>query len=396
MEVLVVESSEGVLWGLPYLLVRAGFSVDWIGASPRMRLSRFIRSLCVRETFQQIVQVACDRICQQPKPYDWVIAGDDQCLKALSDFEWPDGATPRLLAAAPDGNVSHIYSKIGLSQTLRDAGVRIPPFEVAANCVEAVTAAHRLGYPVLLKVDSSAGGIGVRQCVCDDDVMGHEDLFSHGPLLVQKKIEGQELDLSAIFFERELVHFSYSRIEKTLSPFGLSVLRTYLPSPLVSNEVFTELAALGRALGANGFSNISCIDAADGSGRYYFEADLRPNVWADFSRFYGEDAAVRIRNWFVRRTTLTRENASTRRESAPILIPYFLRLEFRDLVMNRYKVWRFIPLADPLIVLSLLTPVFTLGVARALFPRKMRSANQAPGGGCRHQAGLGPGSASWP
>ncbi len=98
------------------------------------------------------------------------------------------------------------------------------------------------------------------------------------PLLLQKKVEGTVLDLAAIYLEGELVHFSYAVVERGMGRFGPSVLRTYHASSAVEHAVFDELAALGRALGFNGFVNITCMDAADGSGRHYIEADMRPNA----------------------------------------------------------------------------------------------------------------------
>jgi hypothetical protein len=377
MEALVVVGSKGSIWGLANLLSRAGFSVDWIAISPLMRSSRFVRSMSVMGSFEETLQFARDLICTRAKPYDWVIPGDDETAKALGEFDWPCERKPKLLTTSTAGGVSHIFSKIGLSQVLREGGVQTPPFEIAGSSAEAAMAAQRLGYPVLLKVDQSAGGVGVHQSFCAGDVSRLENLFAGGPLLIQKWIEGRELDLSAIYLNHELVHFSCARIESTLTRFGLSVVRTYYPLPLVSEQIFEELATLGHLLGANGFTNISCIEAADGSGRYFFEVDMRPNAWMDYSRFYGEDAAVRIRNWFLTGAVLTKEGAGNGKKAAPIVIPYFLRMNFQDLARNRHGVWKFIPLADGWVVLRLLAPIGMQGMAemtRLIVPRKMRPA----------------------
>ena len=66
----------------------------------------------------------------------------------------------------------------------------------------------------------------------------------------------------------ELIHFSYSTMDKVVSNrFGPSSLRTYRPLCRVERLVFDWIRALGKALGADGFCNICCIDADDGSGR---------------------------------------------------------------------------------------------------------------------------------
>jgi len=46
--------------------------------------------------------------------------------------------------------------------------------------------------------------------------------------LVQKKIEGTELDLSGFYREGKLIYFTHSKIEKvSQNKFGPSLLRTY-------------------------------------------------------------------------------------------------------------------------------------------------------------------------
>ena len=83
-----------------------------------------------------------------------------------------------------------------------------------------MTAAKQLGYPIFLKEDASGGGSGVHRCECDGDVLQHEGLFSAEPVLVQKEIIGRELDLSAIYVEHQLVHFAFSRVERSYEHFG--------------------------------------------------------------------------------------------------------------------------------------------------------------------------------
>ena len=226
---------------------------------------------------------------------------------------------------------------------------------------------------MLVKKDANNGGNGVYRCESAGDVWKLKAALGHGPLLVQQLIAGKEVDLSAIFFEQKLVHFAYSVIERTVpGNTALSALRTYYPLPLAGEEVFEEVAALGRALDANGFVNISCIEAEDGSGRYFFEADMRPNVWVDVSRFYGEDAAERIRGWFAEGEYLRRESIGGAASCVPVLIPYFKRIARWELLVNRYNVWRFIPWIETSVVLRLLCSRAVMPVARSVVPHGVR------------------------
>ena len=357
MEALVIARTTIPAWDILHLLSRAGFSVDIVTTSRYLGLSRFARTVHTVAS-EALASSAYEVVRIRNKPYDWVMATDDLTLRALAQLEWPSGMRLKFLPSTTPENLHHLCSKIGLSRVLSAGGIRTPPFRIARDHKEAIEAASAIGYPVMLKVDFSSGGEGVHACAEDADVVGLGHLFGEHPLLVQKKIEGTELDLSAIFFDGELVHFTYSTFERTLKRFGVSAVRTYYPLALVPGEIFTEVAALGNVLGASGFVNITCIKAADGT-RNYIEADMRPNAWADFSRFFGEDAAPRIRDWFGSRVRLTMANAAgVGAGQVPLMIPYFLRLECWELLTNRYAVWQFIPFADARLVRRLLLVKF--------------------------------------
>lgn len=371
-EALIAGRDWGLLWTLPNLLWRAGFCVDVITTTRLIRSSRFVRSLWEVENSNALIETAVDRICAREKPYDWVIAADDETVQSLGSICWPEGLQPRNLPLQDAGRFPHLFSKIGLSRALAAGGVQTPAFHVTGDCAEAAAWARLQGYPVLLKVDASSGGGGVYQCNCDADMAKLEWLFAMQPMLVQKKIEGREFDLSAIYLDNQLVHFSCARIEAAYPRFGASILRRYYPLQLVDAKIFDELTHLQQALGINGFTNIACIEAADGSGRYYFEVDLRANAWVDHPRFFGEDPAERIRNWYSSRLPLAPQRITVRGKSEPITIPYFLRVSFGELLLNRHRVWRYIPFDDRTVVLRLLVRAFSAKITKLFLPRTIR------------------------
>jgi Carbamoyl-phosphate synthase L chain, ATP binding domain len=353
MEALVVSSTTIPAWAILHLLSRAGFTVDIVTKSRHLRLTRFARTVHRLTSDKGLAPYVYDVVRIRGKPYDWVIAADDLTLRAFAQ-EWAPGVRLKSLSSTTPENLPHLCSKIGLSRALSAGGIRTPPFRIARNPGEATEAASAIGYPVMLKIDFSGGGDGVHECVDDADIVALRHLFSDQPLLVQKKIEGTVLDLSAIYLDCELVHFTYSTLDRTSKRFGLSEVRTFYPLALVDDEIFAELGLLGNVLRASGFVNITCIEDADGIRRY-IEADMRPNAWADFSQFFGDDAAPRIRNWFSSRVRLTKANAvRLGARQAPLTIPHFLRLRRWELLTNRYAVWRFIPLADARLVRRLL------------------------------------------
>ncbi|MGH9599089.1 MAG: hypothetical protein ACRD27_04455 [Terracidiphilus sp.] len=371
LEALLIGENTCILCSIPLLLSRAGFTVDAISSSRILRACRSVRSISYASSLDKLMQLTRERIRTRNKPYDWVIAADDGTLKALCTLEWPSGAAPGFLPVASGGHPGHLYSKIGLSQTLSAGGIQTPDFRVAQTREEAVAFASQLGYPVFAKIDASGGGGGVFECRCDSDLKGLKRQFARGPMLIQKKIAGRELDLSAIYANRELIHFAYSTIDRALARFGPSVVRTYYPLPLVDPKVFEELAALGRVIDAGGFTTISCIEAADGSGRYYIEADMRPNVWTYFPGFYGDDPAPRIRNWFSTGACLTSDSLQPAAPCVPVTMAYFMRLGWDELLINRYRVWRHLPPDGAYLVLRLLLYKFVFD-ASPLIPEKIR------------------------
>ena len=195
-------------------------------------------------------------------------------------------------------NLDHIYSKIGLSRIFQEFGINTPEFCIAKDKFELQQSVESLGYPVLVKVDSSGGGFGVFECSSNGDIEVLLNKLQTYPVLLQKKIQGVELHLSGFYQNSKLIHFSCSRIERVNGKFGASALRTYVQIAHLKKEIFDELDLLGMALGANGFVNIACIQSDHDQKRYFIEADMRPNAWVDFSKYFGDDPAVQIKNFF--------------------------------------------------------------------------------------------------
>ncbi len=276
-------------------------------------------------------------------------------LHAIAHSDLPLRDKLGLLPVVSESDFEHLHSKIGLSKLFLKAGIKTPPFRIAANREESREAAEELGYPVLLKVDASGGGCGIHECRGDEDFRLIPDVVWKRPVLLQKKLNGAVLDLSALFLRTELIHFSYSTMDKVVSNrFGPSSLRTYRPLCRVERLVFDEPRALGKALGADGFCNICCIDADDGSGRWFVEADMRPNVLVDTPHYLGEELAVRIAGAFRKGEKLQIPHEALSELLPDRQIPHFLRLSPLELLLNRYNVWRYVPTEDLRILLRVL------------------------------------------
>ncbi|MGA1372456.1 MAG: hypothetical protein ACO3Z6_12705 [Pseudomonadales bacterium] len=334
------------MWFMPELLCRAGFTVDVVTCSDLMQHSRFVERVDRVSCQPALIQLAKSRAHDD---YDWIIPTEDGLLGSIASADLSPQTKLKLLPVVSESDFHHLHSKIGLSRSFSRAGIQTPPFQVATSMQEACEAAKRLGFPVLLKVDASGGGCGIHELKSDVDVAKVPAEFWERPVLLKKKLSGTVLDLSALFLRTELIHFSYSTMDRVVSNrFGPSSLRTYRPLSRVEQPVFDELTALGKALGADGFCNICCIDAKDGSGRWYVEADMRPNVWIDTPHYFGEELASRISDAFHggQRLRMPPTHAPVPESASDLQIPYFLRLSPVELLLNRYSVWRYVPTRD--------------------------------------------------
>jgi hypothetical protein len=350
MSVLIIGRNLGLIWVLPQLFHRADFNVDLISSYPLLRMSRFVRRFDLVPTYQSLIPCIAKRLEQN---YDWVVITDDGTLREVADSSLSLEQKLKILPVLKQEDFTHLYSKIGLSKVLSRAGISTPPFFEAHTILEARAAARELGYPILLKQDASGGGSGIHQCNYPADFDAVKPQFFDQPVLVQKKIAGLEIDLSAIFLKGSLIHFSYSTVNRIIrNSFGPSSIRTYTPLSFVDSAIFDELSSIGEALGAHGFTNLGALQS--GNRRYYFEVDMRPNAWIEIPRYFELDPAIRIR----RGQTLKFPVPALPNQPSKITIPYFLRLTRFELLFNRYRVWKYIPKEDPKLVFRVILDRF--------------------------------------
>ncbi|MES2961968.1 MAG: ATP-grasp domain-containing protein [Pseudomonadota bacterium] len=329
---------------MPALLNRAGFNVDAITTCSFLEESKFISNFEHSFIPQDLVKMVMQKNLDT---YDCIVVCDDLTLENILNSDLSSEQKLRLLPVQNLENFTHLFSKIGLSKILSEAGVRTPEFLVAQTQDEAVSAAEKLQYPVMIKVDSSGGGRGVFECKNSGDVKKIEARFFKLPLLVQKKIKGIELDLSGFYRDGKLIYFTYSKIEKVYqNKFGPSSLRTYQQLCNIDSSVFVEMQKLGEVLGANGFVTISCIKSAIDGKKYFIEADMRPNSWVEFGKFLGDDPAPRISNWFLNGEIMQYPLPINNDYPAKLILPYYLRLSALEILFNRYSVWKYLPLHD--------------------------------------------------
>ncbi|HSH53530.1 MAG TPA: hypothetical protein VK967_00750 [Methylotenera sp.] len=316
------------------LLKRSGFELDMITSHRFHYLYRNINRLFFftsPDQFTALTSKLADK-------YQLIVPLGDVALKLITDSSLTEDEKLELLPICSAKAVGHICSKIALSERFSLANITTPPYKKLEKWETLAEEVKGVGYPALLKIDYSGGGIGTFRLNSEIDIMNVPTHFKEQPILIQKYIEGRLIDLSAFFQNGELICFSCSHSTSTINgPYGPSKQRVYYPSHCIDPRIFKELSALGKTLSAHGFCNITCIECSTTKERYYFEADMRPNDWINYPKHMADDLALRIREYFANGNIFDASLVSG--ESTPM--EYFFvnpsRMNVFELLANRYN-----------------------------------------------------------
>lgn len=324
---------------LPKLLNRSGFEVDVITTDTRCSGLKPVRQVFYAANSEILLSKATELSLTQ---FDLVVIGDDEVLLDLVRSDLTYETKLKLLPVCAVENFSHLGTKIGLSNLLKKAGILTPKFMVAYDVDQLVSLLRQTPYSVMLKNDVSAGGAGVFSYLPGDDVQAVLKQPLVFPLLIQQRIDGDVIDMSAFYQRGKLVHFGYAVMNSFANnEFGPSVVRTYSQLSAVPISVFEQLRVLGKVLGANGFVNITCLRDKNDNKHFIIEADMRPNVWVDYARYIGHDPAHAIHKYFDSGIILSNLQAYRVGYPQTLKIPHVYRLTALEILTNYQQVWRF-------------------------------------------------------
>lgn len=269
--------------------------------------------------------------------YDLIVPCGDFELKAIKDSNLSEAFKLKLLPVIHVKFVKHLCSKIELAKLLKKSQIASPIFEIVKKYEDISELAERLGYPVLLKIDYSGGGAGTFMLNNLVDVSNIPSHFRHERLLLQKFIDGRLLDLSGFYQEGKLIHFSCSEfIQTNGDPFGPSILKRFDKMVFSDKNIIQELSAIGIALGLNGFTNVGCVESKLDGKRYYFEVDVRPNDWINYPRYFGDDPALHIKNYFDKKGFFKPLKMTYKNQQDTYLFSNPSRINFYELIINKY------------------------------------------------------------
>ena len=143
-----------------------------------------------------------------------------------------------------------------------------------------------------------------------------------------------------LFRSARLISFSYSEIiECRPTKYGPSVLRKYYNDPSMALVFDDLLNRLGDALGANGFVNVSAIEAYNTNILYFIEADMRPNAWVQHAKYVDDDPAPRISDYFRLGETYSRKVCQRQQINYTTfskIIPHVDRLTKEEFDANKF------------------------------------------------------------
>ena len=219
-------------------------------------------------------------------------------VESIVDIEKPDGAvvqfggqtaiklTERLMkmgvpilgTAAEDVDAAEdreLFDKI-----LEECRIPRPAGHTVFTAEEAKEAAHKLGYPVLVRPSYVLGGQGMQIAISDQDVDEFigiiNQIAQEHPILVDKYIMGKEIEVDAICDGTDiLIPGSMQHIERTGIHSGDSI--SVYPAPDLTEKNIETLVdyteKLARALHVKGMINIQFI--VDGDDVYIIEVNPR-------------------------------------------------------------------------------------------------------------------------
>jgi len=140
MKALIISSDWGPTCPLSSLLYRSGFKVEVITSGffskekhllkkrKFLEANKFISKYEIVLDKELILEKLVSKNCED---YHIIFASDDIMLKVIADSDIDIAKKLHILPVQSEGDIKHIYSKIGFSEVLKKANIRTPSFLVA-------------------------------------------------------------------------------------------------------------------------------------------------------------------------------------------------------------------------------------------------------------------------
>ena len=67
---------------------------------------------------------------------------------------------------------------------------------------------------------------------------------------------------------------------------------------------------------------------------------MRPTVWVEYAKYFEDDPAIRIKNYFDEGAVL-KSKFMNQPSDEVFVMPYFLRMNLSEILLNRYNCWNY-------------------------------------------------------
>jgi carbamoyl-phosphate synthase large subunit len=220
-------------------------------------------------------------VCDREQPVGVVTQFGGQTPLRLA--RWIEDAGYRILGT-PHAAIDLAEDRERFGSLVSELGFHCPPWAIASNAEEALSAAEEIGYPVLVRPSYVLGGRAMRVCY-DDRELEAGMAAVHGPVLLDRFVEHAiELDVDALCDGEEVyIAAVMQHVEEAGVHSGDSAC--VLPAPSLTLaaalEVERVVKRLGPALGVVGLLNVQ-LAIADGAV-YVLEANPRASRTVPFA-----------------------------------------------------------------------------------------------------------------
>ena len=215
--------------------------------------------------------------------YALLLPGSDAALLAISAHR--EQLEPHVgLGLPPHPVVLRSVDKLWLADAAGQAGLPLPPTAVCASADEAVQAAERIGFPVVLKAMRSVTDAGSRARLArtvrvEDAATLRAVTPGYGtPCLVQRAEQGAVVSFGGVVAGGRLIGVAASRYLRTWYPEAGSVCfsETITPPPALAERVSRLLGVLEW----EGLFELELIERQDGS---FAPIDFNPRLYGSLA-----------------------------------------------------------------------------------------------------------------
>jgi glutathione synthase/RimK-type ligase-like ATP-grasp enzyme len=215
------------------------------------------------------------------KNYDWVVLTDDLVINLMNNFLIDEALFCKIMPIKNIQNRFLLSSKVGLSKFCFSNNIDSPNFRVYNNQDDLNSIKNNLNFPVVNKIDFGSGGVDMFISNSFEDFQKNlSKIQENNNTLIQEYLNGEEIQVGALFFEGYLVTYqTSSRLSTVRNLFSPTTRRNYF----YDEKLKPYLIKMGELIGLNGFASITYIKYLD---KYYLiEVDPRTNSWMSLTRF---------------------------------------------------------------------------------------------------------------